>query len=447
MKTVVVPIGKERVDLRVPRDAEVLSLKKEEVLPDLSEKIRESLNQPIGAKPLAELSLGCDSACVVVSDNTRPVPYKGSEGILQPIVETLKASKVRKICILIACGTHRPMTEKEIREMLGDTAFEEGIETVNHSATDGSALRCIGSTRRTPNVTVNRHYLDAEIKIVTGLVEPHFMAGFSGGRKAVCPGICGQEVTYGFHSASILADPNATSLNLEANPCHEEAVEIAKMAGVDFMVNVTINSGKQVTGVFAGDIEKAHRAAVEHLGSHVSIRLEKQYDVVVTQAGDVGVNHYQCAKAAVEASRAVKRGGKILLLGNLTDPDPVGGENYKQMLQQLADSGHREFIEKIQSPDWIFIPEQWQVQMWSGVFEKLGNPKNLISCMPQLEDLEAGSIPETNAAALVKRLPDEGNLAYLQRMAEYVLAAETTGHPAPDVLLLPDGPYAVPLTI
>lgn len=445
IKTVTVPIGKENIDIKVPERTDVLSLKKAKPLLKPSESIHHSLNSPIDTKPMSELAKGCRSACIVVSDNTRPVPYKGPNGILPPILETLQKSNINKITILIACGTHRPMAEDEIKDMVGDCVFQQGIEVINHVATDESALRNIGSTQRTTKVTVNRHYLDADLKIATGLVEPHFMAGFSGGRKAICPGICGQDVTYGFHSVSILADPNSTSLNLYTNPCHDEAVKIAQMAGVDFIVNVIINSDKQITGVFSGNMQKAHDAAIIFLKDYVSVSIEKQYDVVITQAGDVGVNHYQCAKAAIEASRAVKKDGKIILLGNLTDPDPIGSENYKQMLKLLADSGHKEFISKISSSNWTFVPEQWQVQMWARVFEKLGTAGNFFSCMPQLENAAPELIPEIKVCSLVKRLSNESDLNYLKRMAEETLSSVISDADIADVLILPDGPYVVPI--
>jgi nickel-dependent lactate racemase len=445
MTPIKLPVGKKTVCIDVPGQVDMLSIAKAEPLDRMPERVRRSLADPLGAPPLTELAAGKETACVVVSDNTRPVPYKGKDGVLPPLVETLQQSGIQKILILIACGTHRPMNAEEIRDMLGDTIDLPGVEVINHVATDDSALRNIGSTKRTPEVTISRHYLDADLKILTGLVEPHFMAGFSGGRKAVCPGISGQSVTYGFHSAAILSDPGSTSLNLTFNPCHDESLTIAKMAGVDFILNVTINSEKKISGVFAGELEQAHRAAVDFLQNYVSVYLDKEYDIVITQAGEVGVNHYQCAKAVVEASRAVKPSGSIVLLGNLSDPDPVGGGNYKKMLRLLSSVGHDEFIRKIRSADFEFVPEQWQVQMWARVFEKLGAEASLLSCLPQLENIPDGLIPETNVSRLVPRNPDEADLDYLARMVETVLEKLIPNAADADVLVLPDGPYAVPV--
>ncbi|HEC04512.1 MAG TPA: nickel-dependent lactate racemase, partial [Phycisphaerales bacterium] len=393
---------------------------------------------------LPKLAQACDNAVVVVSDNTRPVPYGGPNGILAPIIETLKDNSVGDITILVGCGTHRPMAEAELRDMLGDSAFQDGVEVINHVSTDETMLRSIGKTDRTPDVKVNRHYLDAQLKIATGLVEPHFMAGFSGGRKAICPGVCGRSVTYGLHSASILNEERSTNLVLDGNPCHAEALRIARMAGVDFIVNVTIDNNKKITGVFAGELEQAHMAAVEHLRSYATIPIKKRYDVVITQAGDVGVNHYQCVKAVFEASRVAKPDGKVILLGNLTDPDPVGNPNYKDMLRLAIRLGADGYLERILSPDWTFVPDQWEVQMWAKAYRRLAGPKEIYICAPQIEDCPQDSLPETNVAAQNKRLPGELNMDFARRITQKTIDQLIRSTGEKETLVLPDGPYAVP---
>ncbi|MHC4580188.1 MAG: nickel-dependent lactate racemase family protein [Planctomycetota bacterium] len=443
-KTIALQFGNAHIDVHVPRNSDVLSAGKVATLPDPAAAVRGCLREPRGTASLAELARGCDNAVVVVSDNTRPVPYSGPGGILAPIVETLKLSSVNNIKILVACGTHRPMAEPELRDMLGESAFQDGVEVINHVSTDDSMLRSVGSTDRTPEVMVNRYYLDAQLKIATGLVEPHFMAGFSGGRKAICPGICGRGVTYGLHSASILNEERSTNLVLDGNPCHEEALRIARMAGVDFIVNVTIDNKRESTGVFAGDLEEAHLAAVGHLRSYAAIPVSKPYDVVIIPAGDVGVNHYQCVKAVFEAARVAKRSGKVILLGNLTDPDPVGNPNYKDMLRLAIRLGPDGFLQRILDPDWTFVPDQWEVQMWSKAYRRLAGPKEIFICAPQLEDCPQGLLPETNVAAQNKRLPAESNADYARRILQQTIDLLIEGAADKETLVLPDGPYAVP---
>ena len=447
MKSVSLKFGEKNIELPVPDSVEILSSPKVSPLSTPAEAIRHSLDKPIGTKSLSTLARGLDNAVIVVSDNTRPIPYKGSNGILSPVIKTLKNSGVQHIKIIIACGTHHPMEKNEIHDMLGDSILQGNTEIINHIATDNSVLRQIGDTDRTSNVTVNKYYLDAQLKIATGLVEPHFMAGFSGGRKAICPGICGQNVTCGFHSASILNEKGATSLTLEGNPCHEEALRIAKMAGVDFIVNVTIDSEKQITGVFSGDLEKAHIAAVKHLRKYSTIELNKLYDVVVSTVGDVGINHYQCAKAACEASRAVVHGGKVILVGDLKDIDPAGGESYKEILRLSASLGPTKFLRKISSKDWKFVPEQWQVQMWAKAFNRIGDAKNLYICAPQLEYFSGDSVQEVNVAANTLRLKGESDIDFARRMLQETVHRAIEPIDNKKVLILPDGPYAVPILL
>ena len=444
LKTIALQFGGSQIEVEVPDTSDALSAEKVATLPDPAAAVQACLREPVGTASLPELARDCDDAVVVVSDNTRPVPYSDPKGILPPIIETLKANSVNNIKILVGSGTHRPMAEPELRDMLGDSAFQGGIEVINHVSTDEATLRSIGRTERTPDVKVNRHYLDAQLKIATGLVEPHFMAGFSGGRKAICPGVCGQSVTYGLHSASILNEERSTNLVLDGNPCHEEALRIAKMAGVDFIVNVTIDNNKEVTGVFAGELEEAHLAAVEHLRSYATIPIKKRYDVVITQAGDVGVNHYQCVKAVFEASRVAKPDGKIVLLGNMTDPDPVGNPNYKDMLRLAIRLGPQGYLERILDPDWTFVPDQWEVQMWAKAYRRLAGPKEIYICAPQLEGCPADLLPETNIATQNKRLPGESNMDFARRITQKTIDQLTQGTGEKETLVLPDGPYAVP---
>ncbi|MDY6913131.1 MAG: nickel-dependent lactate racemase [Planctomycetota bacterium] len=443
MKTVSLQFGDGQIEIRLPDAADILTAKKATPLSDPAASIRRSLDRPIGCPALCKLAAGADSAAVVVSDNTRPIPYKGPAGVLPPIIETLQRSGVKDVKIIIACGTHRLMEPDEIRDMLGPSAFQKGIEVINHVATDEFTLRCIGSTDRTPNITVNKHYLDARLKIATGLVEPHFMAGFSGGRKAICPGICGENVTYGFHSAAMLNEEGATGLKLNGNPCHEEALRIAGMAGVDFIVNVAIDCEKRLTGVFGGALEEAHLAAAEHVSQYSVIELDKLYDVVIMPAGYIGVNHYQCAKAAYESSRAARPGGKIILVGHLKERQPIGGRNYKDMLRLLACLGPAGFMNKILSDDWTFVPDQWQVQMWAKAFAKLGGSKNLYICAPRLEDSPEDLIPEVNVAAQTKRMEGESDVDFAERSLQQTV--EQVIVPSDSVLVLPDGPYSIPV--
>ncbi len=444
MKIARLEYGSTEVAVEVPDEADILGAGRVAPLGDPAAEVRSSLEEPTGTPALRDLARGRSRAAVVVSDNTRPVPYRGPSGILAPVITVLKEAGVGRIDLIVASGTHRPLSRQELESLLDPAAFQDGVEVVNHVGTDDASLRMIGSTARTPRVTVNRRYLDADLKILTGLVEPHFMAGFSGGRKAVCPGICGREVTHGFHSGAMHEDERSASLVMEGNPCHEESLEIARMAGADFIINATIDSKKRMTGVFAGDLEKAHAAAVAHVRSFAEVPVEEACDVVVTHGGYVGINHYQCAKAAVEASRVVRSGGAIVLVACLTEPDPVGSSDYLQLLGLLARLGPRGYRERILSRDWTFMPEQWEPQMWAKVFNRLGSAGRLFICAPRLKDVPAGQLPETNVAAGSAPREGEDDPSYAARMVRETL--ERLGaRKGKSMIVLTDGPYGVPV--
>ncbi len=442
--------GSEALRLALPEGTELLSLPPDPPLPDPAAAVRESLVRPVGSPPLAQLvrekrALNPElKAAVVVSDNTRPVPYRGEEGILEPILGVLRAEGVGDIEILVATGTHRPLADAELRGLLPAAAFTEGITVTNHDCTDAGSLRKVGRTARGTEAWINRRYLEADLKILTGLVEPHFMAGASGGAKSVCPGLVGERVTYVFHGTELLADERAASLVIKGNPCQEEARAVAAMAGVDFIVNVTLNAGKRVTGVYSGEVRAAHDAAAARLLETAAVPIEREYDMAVTHAGFTGINHYQAAKAAVEAARAVRAGGAMILAADHTDVDPVGGPNYRRVLAMLTELGVEAFLERILSPDWEFVPEQWEPQMWARALGKLASMKALTYCSPQLtgENFREAAIPGTDGGQGITGLAGR-ELA--EAMVQGAIDGYVKADPDAKIAVLLDGPYGVPV--
>jgi len=445
MKLFELEFGEETLRLQFPDQAEILTLPEVTPLAHPAAAIRHALQQPLGKPSLAEIvrtKVHHNSkahAVIVISDSTRPVPYRGGQGILEPILEVLLAEHVASIEILVATGTHRPMTDAELRGLLTPAAFTPGVTVTNHRCTAAAELRHIGRTARGTEVWINRRYLDADIKILTGLVEPHFMAGVSGGAKSICPGLVGEQVTYVFHGAAMMADARADSLSLDGNPCREESRAVAGMAGVDFIVNVTIDRNKQLTGVFAGDLDQAHRAATDKALTDVAIPFVQPYEVVVTHAGFVGKNHYQAAKAAVEASRAVTPGGLLILAANLTDVDPVGSANYKRILPLLRKMGPEAFEQMVLAEGWEFVPDQWEVQMWGRVFRRLGPAGQLILCAPQLTGghFHKHGIHGHDGGEGLTGVGRDHAEAMVQRQLDRV-------QPHQRLAVLADGPYGVP---
>ncbi len=438
------------LSISVPETADILPIPSSTLLPNPSEFIRHSLLHPIGTAGLPFIIRKKKrekthlKAVVVVSDNTRPVPYTGDNGILEPVLDILVEQGVKEIEILVATGIHRPMSEKELRQILPRRVFQGDMVLTNHQCTDQSSLRHIGRTARGTEVWINRHFLDADIKILTGLAEPHFMAGVSGGRKSVCPGLIGESATNIFHGADIMADIRADSLIVEGNPCHEEAMEMARMTGVDFMINVTLDRKRRLTGVYSGDMEQAHMSATAKVIETSAILIRHEYDLVITHAGFVGINHYQSAKAGVEAVKAAKNSGSLIIAANNTDSDPIGSHNYKQVLPLLKQYGVDGFTRKIMSPDWTFIPEQWEVQMWARVIRKLIRFDNLIYCSSQLTGslFRESGVPGNDGGEGIHGLSGR---ALTENMVQSALDSVLAANPGASIAVLPDGPYGVPV--
>lgn len=453
-----IQLGKEVVEINLPNNTEILSTELPKSLSNPAFFIQKVLDFPIGSPGLdkiieQKLKKNPEAkAVIVISDNTRPVPYNGKAGILWPIIERLLANDIPKerILILVATGTHRPLTEKELREMLDPRVFEYSIPIKNHNCRDKNNLTYLGKTSRGSSVYINRDYMAADIKILTGLVETHFMAGASGGRKSICPGLIGEESIYIFHGAPMLASPKASDLIIDGNLCHQEALEIAKKAGADYILNATLDQDFKITGVFAGDLEEAHKQAVKQIKKYITIPLDKEYDIVITHAGFVGINQYQTAKAAVVAIPALKPNGKLIMIANNDDKDLIGSEKYKAVLHLLKIIGAKQFNHLILSPDWTFVPDQWQVQMWTRLFAKIP-PENFIYYSPRLSFNDYKIIPGVDGNMFLpesERYKDNSKNAaqVIEKAVEAAMVElKSTGQEKISIAYLADGPYGVPV--
>ncbi|MFC2169694.1 nickel-dependent lactate racemase [Acidobacteriota bacterium] len=451
MKEIFLDFGRKKVPVKIPGHAHILPMGKASLFPDPEKTIRQALKNPIKSFPLKKLaeqkiqSNPNTKAVIVISDCSRPVPYSGESGILFPLVdELMKAGlKPSQIRLLVATGTHRAMSVNELREFLDPRIFSLDLHIINHDCRNSEKLIPAGKTKLGGEILVNRYYVECDIKILTGLVESHFMAGVSGGRKSICPGLMCQRVINALHGGRILSSPKAADLILEENPVHEESLRVARMAGCDMIVNVTLDSNYKLTGVFAGDMEKAHLAAVERLRTYAAIPVEKKYDLVFSHAGFVGVNHYQAAKGALAASSIISENGICLLAAFHTDPDPIGSSNYKEMMHFLGKAGTNKFLDKILDDSWTFVPDQWEAQIWTRLF-KITPPENLIYCSFEIPEKAFSWLPGTDARTLAPRA------ANLQELAEKSLewAAEKLRRKLgrePFIAVLPDGPYGIPV--
>ena len=458
MKRISIKLGKEMIEVNLPGNIEILSTKQPKQLNNPAFFLQKALIDSISSRSLDQIieqKLKKNpqvKVVVVISDNTRPVPYKGKAGILWPIIERLLDKNIShdRILILVATGTHRPLSEKELREMLDPRVFDHRIPIKNHNCRDKNNLVYLGKTSRGSSVYINRDYIEADIKILTGLVETHFMTGASGGRKSICPGLIGEKSIYIFHGAPMLASPKANDLIINDNPCHQEALEVAKKAGADYILNVTLDQDFKLTGVFAGDLEEAHKQAVKQIIKYVTIPLDKEYDIVVTHAGFVGINQYQTAKAAIVAIPALKPNGKLIMIANNNDKDLIGSEKYKAVLHLLKIIGAKQFNHLILSPDWTFIPDQWQVQMWTRLFSKIP-PENFIYYSPRLSFNDYKIIPGVDGNIFLPRSERyKGNFKNAAQVIEKAVEAaicelKNAGQEKIRIAYLVDGPYGVPV--
>ena len=329
--------------------------------------LRERLRSPAGSPGLPELARGKQSACVLICDITRPVP---NQFLLDGILECLEDAGVprHRTLILIATGLHRAAPPDEIVELVGERiATEYRVE--NHDGLNRDEHRYLGDSPRGVPVWVDRRYLEAELKIATGLIEPHLMAGFSGGRKLVCPGICALETVKVWHGPRFLEHPQADCGILEGNPVHEENTAIARLAGLDFIVNVTLDKQRRITSIVAGEMEAAFLEGVECARRTAQATVEQPCEIVVTSSAGypLDATFYQSIKGLTGVLPIVKQGGTIVLAASLSEG--VGSPEFASLLREH--STLEGFMQCILGRDY-FVLDQWQLEELAKVRRRAG---------------------------------------------------------------------------
>ena len=319
----------------------------------------------------------------------------------------------------------------------------------DHDCEDPASLVYVGKTPTGTEVFLNKNFYEADLKIATGLSESHFMAGVSGGRKAICPGLVDQRTIQKFHGPDFLESPLATNLAFEGNPCHEESLAVARAVGVDFTITVTLDKDMRLTGVFAGDLEKVLQEAVSKIKTYVEIPVEEEFDIVLTHGGYVGRNHYQTAKAAVGALPAVKAKGVIIIAADNRDQEPIGGPEYKTLTHLLKLLGADGYVDLLRSPTWKFTKDQWEPEVWSRVLRKVGE-EGLIYCTPNIPEEGFAMLPGVSGYEFLtpagrKKARAKKVQEMVQNAVIYFYGTREKKQIIPHMAFIREGPYAVPL--
>ena len=333
-------------------------------LADEKAAVMESLERPIGSRPLRELIKPGHRICIVFTDLTRATP---NERIIPWLLEHLAAVPRENITLLNSLGTHRPNTREELEKMLTPEVVAN-YRVLNHEPENLDAHLQLGTTRDGTPALINRHLVEADVRIITGFIEPHFFAGFSGGPKGIMPGVAHLRTVMSNHGARNIGDPQSAFGITEGNPIWEEMRDIALRVGPSFLLNVTLNDEREITGVFSGDLLAAHKVGIEFVRHSAMQKVAAPFDVVVTTNSGypLDLNLYQGVKGMSAAARIIKPGGTLILAAECREGVPANSPLDK-LLRSAADS--EEILAMLATPGFV-RPEQWQAQIQSLIQRK-----------------------------------------------------------------------------
>ena len=426
MQTTSLRYGKDTITLRVPDSAALLNGPVIPALANPQAAVREALKHPIGSESLVAIAKLKKPAtvCITMSDITRPVP---NELLISAILEELNAAGIpdSACTILIATGMHRPSTLEEREYMLGQSLLQR-CHVVDHEAdaTDTHVRVCDN-----PPVSVNRLYAEADLKIVTGLIEPHFMAGYSGGRKGICPGLVDLATVQRFHGFQTMGDPHSREGLLEGNPCHDIAIEVATQVGCHFLVNCAITHERQPAAIYAGNMVDAHRAGCKQVADWTSADIDEPYDLVITSGGGYPLDEsfYQTIKGIVMALPALHDQSTLLVCSSCNE---VGSPEFTALMEAYGTDYHA-FLNHIETSG-VTGKDQWSYQLHTRVLKKIGVERLLLA---------SDGVPIDEQPGLaVTPLPGTGGIE--QRMQMYI-DSYVKDNPDARIAVVPEGPYTM----
>ena len=418
-ETVLLAFGREGLPIQLNDAFEhtVLTVPVIAALADPSAAMEAALDRPFAGSPLTELAKGKRSAAIAVCDITRPVPNRV---MLPPLLQRLEAAGIPRtnITILIATGLHRPASDAEIREIVGDSVAAQ-YTVLNHDARNAELHRPVGTTKSGTTFAIDRRFLDADLHITLGLIEPHLMLGFSGGRKLIAPGLASEATIKQLHSPRFMRDERTREGFIADNPLHAELLEIAHGARQDFMMDVVLTRERGIAAVFAGEPVATHAAGMQWVTDATMQRLDQPVDAVITTSAGypLDLTFYQCIKGVTAASQIVKDGGRILLFG--ASNEGAGAREFREMLMRFATA--QDFLDGTATAP-VTI-DQWQLEKLALAVKKA----KIFYCVPGL--------PAEQRSALWGPAFDDADAALQAFYADLPCGSR--------VAVIPEGPYVL----
>jgi nickel-dependent lactate racemase len=410
--------GREGLDVEIPgRNVTVVEPRFVAGLPDEAAAFREAVRHPIEARPLRDVVKATDRVAVVIPDLTRPLP---SDRLLPWLFEELSHVPAGRFTIVNGTGSHRTNTPEELRSMVGPGVLGR-YRLVNHTAHDPATTLPAGTSRDGETVFLNREYVEADRRIVLGFIEPHFMAGFSGGLKGVFPAVADIASIMRYHDARTIGDPRSTWGLLEGNPTQAIIRHNGSLLPLDFCVNVTLNRRREITRFFCGDPIAAHEAGCAFSKQTAMVACDRAFPIVVTTNSGYPLdqNLYQAVKGMSAAAQVVEEGGYIAVAARCNDGFPEHG-NFKKLLFDHASP--RAVLDTIEAPGFSLY-DQWEAQLLALI--RLKARVGLRSELP----------------------PGDVRRAYLEPIEDVAAAVAQerarVGVHAP-VAILPEGPQTIP---
>lgn len=415
------PYGEKNVEVELPDEqTRILSSREIPILKNVKEEIVKSLEKPIAAPPLSSIIEKKNKILIIIPDITRACPTRK---IIEPLLELIEGNSLTEVKILVANGLHRSITDKEIIELVGNKVAKE-YRVVNHVATDEDQLiRLSGHTSYGTPLVVNKLVIESDLVIGIGLIEPHFVAGYSGGRKILLPGVAGAEAIFNNHSYKMIDHPKSRVGILNGNPIHEDMIEFMKGTKLDFIVNVIVNKDKEISRVFAGNPVKAHLSGIRELEKYVKVRYDKPSDIVITTNGGYPLdrNVYQTVKGMDTAAMVVRDGGVIIMVAECRDG--VGGhEEFVRLIEST--NTPEEILERVRQAEPVY--DQWQAQLLARVLKKA----------------KVIMVTKGEGPNVLRKL----QLDWATNLEDALELAKNIVGKKPTITAIPEGPYIIPTT-